>query len=102
MPDKLYLDNTNLLYALSKNTPEIGTVRETFFANQMLSVGRRIEYAGYRSGDFRIDGSIIVEVGGQDKGFNQIADAKNGYVAADGIESASLNKIPLWAFGFLY
>lgn len=101
-PDKLYLDNTNLLYALSKNTPEIGTVRETFFANQMLSVGRRIEYAGYRSGDFRIDGSIIVEVGGQDKGFNQIADAKNGYVAADGIESASLNKIPLWAFGFLY
>ena len=101
-PDKLYLDNTNLLYALSKDKPEIGTVRETFFANQLTSAGSRLEYAGYKSGDFRIDGSIIVEVGGADKGFSQIAGHENAYVAADEIGSAILNKIPLWAFGFLY
>ena len=48
-PDKLYLDNSNLLYVLSSITPQIGTVRETFFANQLLSAGHRVEYAGYKS-----------------------------------------------------
>lgn len=101
-PDKMYLDNTNLLYTLSQDTPETGTVRETFFANQLASAGHVVEYAGYKKGDFRIDGDIVVEVGGQDKGFSQIAAEPNAYVAADGIESAFLRKIPLWAFGFLY
>ena len=101
-PDKMYLDNTNMLYTLSQKMPEIGTVRETFFANQLASAGHVVEYAGFKSGDFRINGDIIVEVGGQDKGFNQIAGQPNAYVAADGIESAFLRKIPLWAFGFLY
>lgn len=101
-PDKMYLDNTNLLYTLSQKMPEIGTVRETFFANQLASSGHVVEYAGYKKGDFRIDGDIVVEVGGQDKGFSQIASQPNAYVAADGIESAFLKKIPLWAFGFLY
>ena len=101
-PDKMYLDNTNLLYTLSQEMPETGTVRETFFANQLASAGYMVEYAGFKKGDFRIDGDIVVEVGGQDKGFSQIAGQPNAYVAADGIESAFLRKIPLWAFGFLY
>lgn len=101
-PDKLYLDNTNLLYTLSSERPLIGTVRETFFANQLQAVGHKIEYAGYKSGDFRIDSKCVIEVGGADKGFSQVKNAENGYVAADDIESAVFNKIPLWAFGFLY
>lgn len=101
-PDKIYLDNPNLLYTLCLEKPEIGTVRETFFANQLASAGHKIEYAGYKKGDFRIDGNIVVEVGGQDKGFSQVADQENAYVAADDIESAYMRKIPLWAFGFLY
>ena len=101
-PDKIYLDNTNLLYTLSLEKPEIGTVRETFFANQMASAGHKVEYAGYKKGDFRIDDNIVIEVGGQDKGFSQISDQENVYVAADDIESAYRGKIPLWAFGFLY
>lgn len=101
-PDKVYLDNTNLLYTLSPEKPEIGTVRETFFANQLASAGHKVEYAGYKRGDFRIDDAIVIEVGGQDKGFSQIADQENAYVAADDIESAYMGKIPLWAFGFLY
>ena len=36
-PDKIYLDNSNLLYALCPQRPEIGTVREAFFANQLAS-----------------------------------------------------------------
>lgn len=101
-PDKMYLDNTNLLYALCTQKPEIGTVRETFIANQLASAGHTVEYAGYKKGDFRIDGDIVIEVGGADKGFSQIAGADHAFVASDGIESATLGKIPLWAFGFLY
>ena len=101
-PDKMYLDNTNLLYTLSQETPEIGTARETFFSNQLASAGHVVEYAGFKKGDFRIDGDIVVEVGGQDKGFGQIEGQPNAYVAADDIETAFFRKIPLWAFGFLY
>ena len=101
-PDKIYLDNTNLLYTLSTQVPEIGTVRETFFANQLKSAKHILEYAGYKKGDFRVDGDIVVEVGGADKGFSQLAGQENAFVAADDIESATKNKIPLWAFGFLY
>lgn len=101
-PDKIYLDNTNLLYTLSDVVPPVGTVRETFFANQLLSAGHRIEYAGYKQGDFKIDGSVTIEVGGPDKGFAQIEGIENSYIAADDIESAMPRKIPLWAFGFLY
>ena len=77
-------------------------MRETFFANQLASAGHTVEYAGYKKGDFRIDENIVIEVGGQDKDFSQIADQENAYVAADDIESAYMRKIPLWAFGFLY
>lgn len=101
-PDKMYLDNTNLLYALCPSTPEIGTVRETFFAQELASAGHAVEYAGYKSGDFKIDHDYIIEVGGHNKGFSQIGQHKNSLVAADDIESATKNKIPLWAFGFLY
>ena len=101
-PDKIYLDNTNLLYTLSLEKPEIGTVRETFFANQLASAGHKVEYAGYKKGDFRIDENIVIEVGGPDKGFSQVTNQENAYVAADDIESAYMRKIPLWAFGFLY
>lgn len=101
-PDKVYLDNTNILYTLSPEKPEIGTVRETFFANQLASAGHKVEYAGYKRGDFRVDDAIVIEVGGQDKGFSQIAGQENACVAADDIESAYMGKIPLWAFGFLY
>lgn len=101
-PDKMYLDNSNLLYTLCQQKPEIGTVRETFLANQLASAGHVVEYAGYKKGDFRIDGETVIEVGGADKGFGQIADERHSFVAADDIESATMRKIPLWAFGFLY
>ena len=101
-PDKIYLDNSNLLYALSPQRPEIGTVREAFFANQLASAGHTVEYAGYKKGDFRIDADTVIEVGGADKGFSQLEGLDHSFVAADDIESASMRKIPLWAFGFLY
>lgn len=101
-PDKILLDNSNLLYTMSDKQPEIGTVRETFFCNQLHSAGHQVEYGGLKSGDFRIDGDLIIEVGGHDKGLRQVKEESKGYVAADDIDSATFQKIPLWAFGFLY
>lgn len=102
-PNKILLDNTTLLYTLSTELkPLIGTVRETYFCNQLASSGHSIEYGGLKTGDFRIDKHIVIEVGGKDKGFDQVKEEENAYVAADGIETPLGRKIPLWAFGFLY
>ena len=42
------------------------------------------------------------EVGGKNKGFEQIKDIPNSYVASDDLEIGIGNKIALWIFGFLY
>lgn len=101
-PDKILLDNSNLLYTLSDTPPEIGTVRETFFCNQLHSAEHRIEYGGIKTGDFRIDRNLIVEVGGPDKSYKQVQGETNAFLAVDGIDSATARRIPLWTFGFLY
>lgn len=98
-PDKIFLHNPNLLYALG-SIINIGTIRECFFVNQ-LSVNHEIEY-GKNTGDFKIDGKITVEIGGPDKSFKQIADIPNSYIFADMIELPIGKKLPLWLAGMLY
>ena len=99
-PDKVYLENPNLLYALANDSVQIGTVRETFAVNQ-LSAGHRVEY-GKEHGELRVDGTWTFEVGGEKKGFKQIADIPNSFILADGIEMPYENKLPLWIIGFMY
>lgn len=100
-PDKIYLNNTNLLYALSPTTGvNVGTLREVFLCNQ-LSYQHRLEYSN-RQADFTIDGRYTLEVGGKSKEGKQLQGASQGFIAADNIEYAMGNKIPLWAFGLLY
>ena len=99
-PDKVYLENTNLLYALTPSFVEIGTARETF-AITHLSENHIVEY-GKDKGDFKVDGKYHFEIGGKDKGFNQIADLPDSYIFADDIESPIGAKLPLWMLGFLY
>ena len=98
-PDKIYLENTNLLQALSLTQVEVGTQRETFFVNQ-LSHKHQVEYG--KQADFLIDRRYTIEVGGQSKDGQQLAGTQNSFIAADGIEYAFGNKLPLWLFGFLY
>ena len=97
-PEKLFLDNPNLMYAFNRN-PEIGTIRETFFFNQTRH-GHNLNHP--QKGDFLIDGKYTVEVGGADKTFDQIKDLPNSYLAIDDVEFGRGNRIPLWLFGFLY
>ena len=94
--DKICLENTNLMYI---NSPDIGNVRETFFANQL---GNITEIYSGKNGDFMVGNNFTFEIGGAKKGFEQIKDMPNSYIAADDIEVGVRNKIPLWLFGFLY
>jgi len=99
-PEKIYLNNTSLLYSLTLNqNPETGTLRETFFANQ-LKENYMVNIAD--KGDFLIDNKYIFEVGGRNKKNRQISDLNDAFVVQDDIEIGYRNMIPLWLFGFLY
>ena len=96
--DKVYLDNTNLVYSLAEGEMNVGNVRETFFFNQM-----RVNNPVITSSvaDFRI-GEAVFEVGGRSKGLRQIQGIEQGYVVKDDIEFSSGNILPLWWFGLNY
>ncbi|MBQ8672791.1 MAG: ATP-binding protein [Bacteroides sp.] len=97
-PNKIYLDNTNLMYALSANT-DIGTVRECFFNNQL-----KVLYEVFlpMQGDFEVNRKYLFEVRGRTKTFQQIKDIPDSYLAVDNTEVGHHNRIPLWMFGLLY
>ena len=97
-PEKIYLENTNLSYALQLD-PNIGSIRESFLLNQLVNSGHKVYYP--KQGDFFVDNRII-EVGGKLKSDKQITGISNAYIASDDILAGAGNKIPLWLFGFLY
>ncbi len=99
-PDKIYLENTNLHYALAPQTVDKGTLRESFIMNQLVNAKYRVALPV--EGDFQINETYILEVGGKDKTASQLKNVKNSFVVADDIETGVNNKIPLWLFGFLY
>lgn len=99
-PGKVLLENPNLFEALAVGHQEKGSVRESFFASQLLNAGHHLSLHG--QGDFVVDRKFVFEVGGKKKGFKQIAGIPDSFVAADELESGVGNKIPLWLFGFLY
>lgn len=98
-PEKVYLNNPNLCYALTHHEVNTGSIRETFFYNQ-LHEGHKVLYAPV--GDFIVDDLYTFEVGGKNKKQKQIAGVEKAYIAAANIEYNYQNRIPLWLFGFLY
>lgn len=104
-PEKIYMANTNLMYI---GEPEKGSIRETFFMNQLQNyyclkdrLGSKGVYSSNK-GDFLLAKKHTIEVGGKNKTFNQIKDINDSYIASDDIEYGYKNKIPLWLFGLLY
>lgn len=98
-PDKIFLENTNLMYAFKSKEVNVGNIRETFFANQLRN-SSQVELSPYS--DFLVDSRYTFEVGGQSKKKKQIENLENAYIVSDDIEFGFGNKIPLWLFGFLY
>ena len=98
-PEKIYLHNPTISFALSPQRPDKENLRETFLLNQ-LSVSHNVTWTA--KGDFQIDKQVIIEAGGKRKKKDQVKGIPDSFVAADDIETGIGNKIPLWLFGFLY
>jgi predicted AAA+ superfamily ATPase len=96
--DKVYLDNTNIIFNLVGDKSNIGNIRETFFFNQMRI---KNEVISSEKADFVID-NYTFEVGGKNKQQKQIKKDGKSFVVKDDIEFGYLNVIPLWAFGLNY
>lgn len=98
-PEKLYIDNPNLMFSLSWQQAAKGNIRETFFHNQLK---QEHNIAASKGVDFIVDENIHFEIGGKNKKKKQIRDLENSWIVKDDIEIGSGNIIPLWLFGFLY
>ena len=96
--DKVYIDNTALMYMLGRENTDIGNVRETFFMNQTRVMHDVITSS---VSDFQI-GKYTFEVGGKNKTQKQIAGVSDAFVVKDDIEIGYQNVIPLWVFGLMY
>ncbi|MCK5905968.1 MAG: ATP-binding protein [Flavobacteriales bacterium] len=98
-PEKLFVRNTNLMYAYGGDKVDVGARRETFFVNQ-VSMNNELTLAN--RADFIVDGKYTFEVGGKNKDSSQIRGVKNSFLVKDNIEVGFGNVIPLWLFGFMY
>lgn len=90
-PENIYLENSNLHFAIGFKEPQIGTLRETFFYNQ-LSKDHYVSFPD--KGDFMIDNEFVIEVDGKSKDSAQIGKGKNRIIAADNITRGYGQKIP--------
>jgi len=98
-PEKIFLQNTNLMYNLSGENQNIGNLRETFFLTNLKEVGK-VEAA--KSSDFFVNDKYTFEIGGKGKKQKQIKNISDSFIVKDEIETGNDNIIPLWLFGFLY
>ena len=96
--NKVYLNNSNLIFNLAGDNSNIGNIRETFFFNQMQVNN---EVISSKTADFVID-KYTFEIGGKNKKQKQIQKDGKFFVVKDDIEFGYLNVIPLWAFGLNY
>ena len=96
--EKVYLDNTNMIYTMTGENANIGNVRETFFFNQTRL---NLDVISSKVSDFQI-GKYTFEVGGKKKGLKQVQGVENAYIVRDDTEYASGQFLPLWSFGLLY
>lgn len=93
-PDRVYMHNTNLLYAIAPNNTDKTNLRHTFFYNQ---VGYKSVISSSAKAHFLVNNKYNFIIGG-----HKTEPEKNIIAAADMIEIGGKNKIPLWLFGFLY
>ncbi len=93
-PVRIYMHNTNMLYAIAPENVSNMNLRHTFFLNQVGAVHKT---EATKNADFWVDEKSRFIVGGRNT-----EPKENAFAAADMIETGQGNKIPLWLFGFLY
>jgi uncharacterized protein len=90
-PEKIFLNDSNLLYAIAENQPSIGTARETFFFNQ-VSVFYPVRQP--MNADFEVNGKYLFEIGGAGKSSKQIKGLSDAFVVKDNQKVQGLIKTP--------
>jgi predicted AAA+ superfamily ATPase len=98
-PDKIWLNNTNLMHLMGRENVNTGTIRETFV---LQNLANSAEISLPEQGDLLINQQYTLEIGGPGKNHTQIKDLANAFVVKDDIELGHATTIPMWQFGFLY
>jgi predicted AAA+ superfamily ATPase len=99
-PEKIYLDNPNLLFALGRDEGvNEGGLRETFVFSQLR---QQLEVFAHDKADFETANGLVFEIGGKNKGSQQITGLSDAYIFSDNLDFAVGRKIPLWLVGLLY
>ena len=96
-PDKIYMNNTNIIFPTKRGEVNRQTLCETFFYNQLNSiatVNRSTE-----KGEFLINKKRYFKI----KLHNNKSEKSNSEcIVVDTKQTVGKNVIPLWLFGFLY
>ena len=98
-PDRLYLENSNLMHDLMDHEAAPSDSLETFVLNQ-LKKDHDIKLTA--SGDFLVDDWHTFRMCSGNRKQKQAKDEGNSYIIADDIEIGSGSLIPVWLLGFLY
>ena len=96
-PDKVYLQNTNLMYAFWPVKVEDQVLRETFFYNTVIRDHKVNK--GLKNAHFLVDEQFNFRIQNKEDKMKSNSDC---YYAVDMIDKGKGRGIPLWLFGFLY
>lgn len=94
-PTKVYLHNTNLIYAIKSGESDRLALLETFFINAVYK-GHTINQ-GEKNSTFLIDEKWNFRIERRKSGSE--TDPESSYISDD---SSETGPIPIWLFGFLY
>lgn len=98
-PEKILMENTNLIELFNGENANTGSRRETFVLNQLLH-SHKVDFS--EESDFFVDSKYTFEVGGKNKKRRQIQEIPDSYIIADDIEFGTDRQIPIWLLGFMY
>lgn len=98
-PEKILMENTNLMELFNGENTNTGSRRETFVLNQLLH-SHKVDFS--EESDFFVDSKYTFEVGGKNKKRKQIQTVPDSYIIADDIEFGTDRRIPIWLLGFMY
>lgn len=96
-PDKVYMNNTNIMFPTKRGEVDRQALCETFFYNQ-LNTQATVNKTG-RKGQFLINGKNHFKIELQNK---KNKKSHSQFVVVDALQTEENNVIPLWLFGFLY
>lgn len=98
-PEKILMENTNLIELFNGENANTDSRRETFVLNQLLH-SHKVDFS--EESDFFVDSKYTFEVGGKNKKRKQIQEIPDSYIIADNIEFGTDRRIPIWLLGFMY